>query len=559
VQVTNGDTIPSDATAVFANIEVRDATAAGGVRITQGGASTAGLPSAINYSDNGPSNTGMTVRLSTDGQLRLNNWTGSAINIKVDIQGYFTGDPGMGGSFTALTPANIYSTGWTGESQIGPDETRTVQIAGIAGVPDDESVAAIAVTVTARNWTSGGTITLWNADDEDLPGTTNVSFTGTNGVPSNGISSSALVQVSDDGEINIHNSSANGVGLTLVAQGWFTGPPEPDLQGPNPEPQVIDSEPTSGTEELTFVPPLTTEDYSLSNSDDGRVALAINEETTGHYEATAVDDEGSTVSAPLVASGESLTVAVTPGASATYPIVVVVLFNAADPADGATQDLYPDGQDLPKIDAGEGDAEIPTPTDVVEIVDGAGDELVQDLTAPEDAEWADESSGITTFSAGSSKVKVPKKKVSGIRISQKYYYYDPDGKNPRRSPWKKSWHDYCSSSPDTAGYFQRGGDKVYRMTSTGRGPCARHDLCIEYKQAPSRPYCDKKLKADMRQNCRYALGKVSFPSYIEERIKASCYGRASLYYAGVKYGTKRAGGWGHSGPSYYPTYSYKSW
>lgn len=224
IQVTNGDSIPADATSVFANIEVRNATANGGIKVGPGGTELGGSTVAMNYNDSAPSNTGMTVKLSSAGAMKVLVVPDASIDIKVDIQGYFSGDSTQGGSYTALTTATVYSSTSTGMIPLAAGATRVIQVTGKAGIPDDTIVSAVALNVTAKHWTSGGTVTVYNAD-EPLPGTTNVSFTGTNGDPSNGISSLAIVGVSEAGQIRIHNSSSNPVDFYLTAQGWFSGGP----------------------------------------------------------------------------------------------------------------------------------------------------------------------------------------------------------------------------------------------------------------------------------------------------------------------------------------------
>ena len=86
------------------------------------------------------------------------------------------------------------------------------------------------------------------------------------------------------------------------------------------------------------------------------------------------------------------------------------------------------------------------------------------------------------------------------------YVYNPDGPH-------KTLHDYCSYSPDSYG------------SANFRGPCARHDMCIQYAQK-ARSGCDSDLFSNMKQECRYAYG---FP-YV---TRGKCYAVAATYYAVV--------------------------
>lgn len=92
-----------------------------------------------------------------------------------------------------------------------------------------------------------------------------------------------------------------------------------------------------------------------------------------------------------------------------------------------------------------------------------------------------------------------------------------------------------------------------------KGPCARHDLCIEFKQARERSYCDVKLRDDIKQNCRYFLRNATM--WKDVRI-SRCYSTASLYYRVVKNQTSKyhdSGHWGNSGYSVWDTYRWDVW
>ena len=78
-----------------------------------------------------------------------------------------------------------------------------------------------------------------------------------------------------------------------------------------------------------------------------------------------------------------------------------------------------------------------------------------------------------------------------ITIPKSYKYH------PHRGP-HVGWHDYCTKSPDRLPVKGRKADF--------RGPCARHDMCIEYKQH-SRKTCDSYLLTNLRSECRYTYGK----------------------------------------------------
>lgn len=210
--------IPTSATAIFVNVEVRNATVSGTTWIGPGG-STQTWPSSMEYGVSGPYSSARAVPLDSLGRIRFRNLTGSAIDLKIDVQGYFSGTPGAGGSFTPLKPANVYSTTEVGQSDLAGNETRTVSIAGKGGIPVDGTAAAVVLTVSAKNWTAGGTVTVFPAHIQ-WPGTSTLAFQRDEGVPANGTSATTIVKM-PGGLISIHNTSAMPVRITLTVQGWF--------------------------------------------------------------------------------------------------------------------------------------------------------------------------------------------------------------------------------------------------------------------------------------------------------------------------------------------------
>ena len=216
-----------------------------------------------------------------------------------------------------------------------------------------------------------------------------------------------------------------------------------------------------------------------------------------------------------------------------------------------------------------------TPEDVVEIVDGASQQLVIDLENPESLPGEGTATGqMTTMASAPSKARVPHwTRSNGSKIWPKYYVYDPDNKNGRNQA-RKGWHDYCTGlkfkyrpdigAPDSAKFQYPSGNPRYPNYTSSvsfRGPCARHDLCIQYKQAPTRYYCDDELKTHIRMNCRYYIRADLYPSR-KKGLEAS-YARAGFYHYWVRYstgGNTDSGKWGQNQyTSVWPTYRYDDW
>lgn len=83
------------------------------------------------------------------------------------------------------------------------------------------------------------------------------------------------------------------------------------------------------------------------------------------------------------------------------------------------------------------------------------------------------------------------------------YCYDPTTNNHR------AWHDYCTKSPDSYG------------RADFRGPCARHDMCLQSTRSHSR--CDGPLLSNMKTNCRYAYGRWNPARYTCESVAYGYY------------------------------------
>lgn len=98
---------------------------------------------------------------------------------------------------------------------------------------------------------------------------------------------------------------------------------------------------------------------------------------------------------------------------------------------------------------------------------------------------------------------------SYVSIPSNYVY------NPKTTH-QKTLHDYCSHSPDQ---WSR---------ADFRGPCARHDMCYEYKQQ-SQHGCDNSLGADLAQQCRHAFGWYTPDRYVCEDIAAGYWAAVTVH------------------------------
>jgi hypothetical protein len=99
-----------------------------------------------------------------------------------------------------------------------------------------------------------------------------------------------------------------------------------------------------------------------------------------------------------------------------------------------------------------------------------------------------------------------------ITIPKNYKYH------PHKGP-DIALHDYCTASPDEF--------PTIGKNANFRGPCARHDMCIQYHQH-KRSTCDNNLLANMKSECRYTYKHSYDPRH------GACLGTAYLYWTVVR-------------------------
>lgn len=87
------------------------------------------------------------------------------------------------------------------------------------------------------------------------------------------------------------------------------------------------------------------------------------------------------------------------------------------------------------------------------------------------------------------------------------------------NPSAGALHDYCTDSPDKF-------PNPLGRDADFRGPCARHDLCLEAKAVPNST-CNARLRDDLITNCKQTYGRWN-------PIRIDCIDTAFIYWAAVK-------------------------
>lgn len=219
--------VPDDpaVTAVAVNVSTLNASGDGALLLGATGAS-----SSVHLAYNaGQMDSNMAiVPVGTDGRISTLSY-GPPVDIRIDVYGYFTGDPDQAGGYHPVQYPGVLMRAKAGTTSIGlcPDTTTqcqpidaqgtkaiTVQVTGLAGIPEHD-VDAVVVNITAESSTDGFLVTradgssalnaalLYNANEQTA--------------------ASATIPVSEDGRIEIVAPFAVAdVDVKLDIHGYFS-------------------------------------------------------------------------------------------------------------------------------------------------------------------------------------------------------------------------------------------------------------------------------------------------------------------------------------------------
>lgn len=160
------------------------------------------------------------VQVGTDGNINLFNNQGN-VDVLFDVAGYFA-DPALAavsaGAYHPLTPARIVDTrsGIGGPTaKLGPGETREMAVTSTGGVPAS-GVKAVVLNVTAVGPDKASHLSLWPSGQAQ-PTVSNLNFMSGQTVPN-----LAVVQVGDNGKVNLFNNQGN-VDVIFDIAGYVSG------------------------------------------------------------------------------------------------------------------------------------------------------------------------------------------------------------------------------------------------------------------------------------------------------------------------------------------------
>ena len=157
--------VPVDAAAVVLNVTAVNPTASTFVQLWPAGESRPTFGSSLNVGPGQIVANAVTVKLGSDGRVRVLNAVGTT-DLVVDVAGYYRSAPG-GAGFTALTPVRLLDSR-PGPANVGPFATpwspgaagaRDIPIGGRGGVP--AGADAVVLNVTAVDPTASTFLQLW--------------------------------------------------------------------------------------------------------------------------------------------------------------------------------------------------------------------------------------------------------------------------------------------------------------------------------------------------------------------------------------------------------------
>lgn len=223
VQVAGANSVPSDASGAVVNLIAINSTNLDG-NLTPYAADSTRPQNSLHYAPSGTTSVQAQVALSSTGKMTIAN-SSATVNLVVDLQGYFTAAGKSGASFTPAT-GRAYNSRATGNTPLAKNETRSVQIAGQAGVPVMGSgITAVVLTLIVSHGGSDGRATVW-ADGTTRPDTTAINFQ-TDEIRTNTVT----VPLGANGKIDLNNI-AEATHYIVDVQGWYVNTMAPKVACP---------------------------------------------------------------------------------------------------------------------------------------------------------------------------------------------------------------------------------------------------------------------------------------------------------------------------------------
>jgi hypothetical protein len=211
-QPSNPDGVPPTATAVVANVTVTGGSNNSFLTVWPSGTAQPGV-SNVNFAAGETIPNLVTVKIGLNGSIRFANAVGG-VDVILDVVGYF--DPGSGSRFHPINPTRILDdrvpTGLSGPW--GPDQTRSLPVAGAPGTKVPSDATALVANVTATAGSAGSLVSVF-PDGVALPSSSNLNFG-----PGQTIPNAVTVKIGATGKVAFYNKLGT-VDLIADALGYY--------------------------------------------------------------------------------------------------------------------------------------------------------------------------------------------------------------------------------------------------------------------------------------------------------------------------------------------------
>lgn len=174
---------------------------------------------SLNFDSSESRTISVAAPIGVDGKVNIAVIAGGPLDVSVDLQGYSDGSSSFGQTALNPTSSRIYDSRSVSEFPLGPGEVRTVQVAGIGGVPTwaaGTDAVAINFTTSRISPAARGYLQAWGTDDQGTQ-TSVLNYDGSDEYRS----TLAIVRPGRDGMINVKNSGSGEIHLVLDSQAWF--------------------------------------------------------------------------------------------------------------------------------------------------------------------------------------------------------------------------------------------------------------------------------------------------------------------------------------------------
>jgi streptogramin lyase len=152
------------------------------------------------------------VKLAADGTVSIFLSDGSA-DVVVDVNGWFgTSSASAGVLYHGLVPTRIYDSRSPGQSMLGPDQTRPLQIRGLPGVPTGATAMVGDVAVTDSNSAS---VMIIYPTDAGRPVASDLNWPAGATIPN-----LVVVKIGADGNVAFYNA-VGSTNFVVDVSGWF--------------------------------------------------------------------------------------------------------------------------------------------------------------------------------------------------------------------------------------------------------------------------------------------------------------------------------------------------